>query len=76
MRSRRVAIKVQIDAGHRDREVRGTETESLFEDDSLFCLVTDHTLQSVQSSSPLQGIITGGQRSAGAKTATVVDVQG
>lgn len=42
-------IKAQIDAGCRDREVRGKETECLFEDDSLFCLETDHTAQSVNS---------------------------
>lgn len=73
---RRIAIKVQIDAGSRDREVRGKETESLFEDAGLFCPVTDHTVQSAQSSSSLQALITRGQRSARDKTATGVDVQG
>lgn len=32
---------MQIDVVCRDREVRGKETKSLFEDGSLFCLVTD-----------------------------------
>ncbi len=65
-------IKVQNDAGYRDREVRGKETEGVFEDGGLFCLVTDHTVQSVQSSFSLQEIITQGQRSAGNQTATGV----
>lgn len=66
---------MQIDVVCRDREVRGKETERLFEDGSLFCLVTDHTEQSLQSSSSLQGSMTKGQRPASDQTATTVDLE-
>lgn len=52
-----VAIKVQMDDAYGDREATGKETESLFEDGCLFCLVTDHTAPTAQSSSYRQGII-------------------
>lgn len=72
-RGRLTAIKAQIDAGCRDREVRGKETDSLFED----------VLPGNRPHSAVSAIIVlsagnhhqGGQRSATDQTATGEDTR-